>query len=173
MAPLWLILKVSTIVFSATTPASLTLCTAVWPFHWLKGLRGALPTDQISAQLFPKTYAWIERFQQAVSAAAKAQGKPKTLKGPEAAAQIGSSEYAEPEGTVDSNDPSGLQKGQEVTVWPIDTGFNNKDHGKLVALSLSEIVIESSTQEGKIVRVHMPRHGFRVRASENGQSSKL
>jgi len=144
----------------------------VWPFHWLTGLKGALPPDQISAEKFPKSFAWINRFQATVSAAAKSLGRPKTVKGTEAAALIGSSEFAEEIGNVDPNDPSGLKKGQNVEVWPIDTGFRNKDKGQLVALSVSEIVIESKTLDGKIVRVHAPRHGFRVRPSSD-QSLKL
>ncbi len=136
------------------------------------GLKGALPADQISAKQYPKSFAWINRFQATVSAAAKSLGKPKTVKGTEAAASIGSSEFAEESGDVDLNDPSGLKKGQNVEVWPIDTGFRNKDKGQLVALSVFEIVIETKTQDGKTVRVHSPRHGFRVRPS-SGQISKL
>jgi len=86
--------------------------------------------------------------------------------------QISASGFAEAEGEVDSNDPTGLKKGQVVEVWPTDTGFNHKDKGSLVALSGSEIVIESKTQDGKVVRVHTPRHGFRLRSVE-GAGSKI
>jgi len=144
----------------------------VWPFHWLIGLKGALPTDQISAEQYPKVFAWVNRFQKTVSAA-KSLGKPKTVKGTEAARSIGSSDFAEEIGDVDSNDPSGLKKGQNVEVWPIDTGFMNKEKGQLLALSVSEIVIETNTQDGKTVRVHAPRHGFRIRLSSHSQNSKL
>lgn len=136
-------------------------------------MKGALPPDQISADQYPKVFAWINRFQTTISAAAKSLGKPKTIKGAEAAASIGSSEFAEQIGVVDPNDPSGLKKGQNVEVWPIDTGFGNKEKGQLLALSISEIVIEAKTQDGKVVRVHTPRHGFRVRPSRQSQSAKL
>ena len=79
-------------------------------------------------------------------------------------AQISSSGFAEKEGEVDGNDPTGLKKGQEVEVWPVDSGFNHRDRGLLVALSTKEIVIESKTKAGETVRVHAPRHGFRLRA---------
>jgi hypothetical protein len=151
----------------------LTRLIAVWAFHWLDGLKGALPPDQISAQQFPKVYAWIGRFQNAVAAAAKSQGKPKSIKGPEAVVQIGSSEFAEPDCNVDPNDPSGLKKGQHVEVWPTDTGCKNKDQGSLVGLSVDEIVIETKTEKGKTVRVHSPRHGFRVRVAGEGPGSKI
>jgi hypothetical protein len=145
----------------------------VWPFHWLTGLKGALPSDQIFAELYPKVFAWINRFQATVSAATKSLGKPKTVKGTEAVVAIESSGFAEDIGGVDPNDPSGLKKGQKVEVWPIDTGFRNKEKGQLLALSVSEIVIETKTQSGQTVRVHAPRHGFRVRASSQDQNSKL
>jgi glutathione S-transferase len=156
-----------------TEGPSLADIEAVWPLHWLNGLKGALPPRQISAQQFPNVFAWIHRFDKAVSAAARLAGKPKTIKGPEALQQIVSSEFAEAEGSVDPNDPTGLKKGQEIEVWPIDSGFKNKDKGPLVALSGSEIVIETKTKDGEMVRVHAPRHGFRLRSIRKGGSSKL
>jgi len=144
----------------------------VWPFHWLSTLPGALPPGFICPQTFPKAFAWIKRFDTVVRAAAKNAGKPTTLKGDDAMKQISASGFAEAEGEVDSNDPTGLKKGQVVEVWPTDTGFNHKDKGSLVALSGSEIVIESKTQDGKVVRVHTPRHGFRLRSVE-GAGSKI
>jgi len=86
--------------------------------------------------------------------------------------QISASDFAESEGVVDSRDPTGLKKGEEIEVWPVDTGFNHKDKGPLVALSGNEIVIESKTKAGQCVRVHTPRHGFRLR-SVAGAASKI
>jgi hypothetical protein len=145
--------------------------TAVWPFHWLRGLKGALPANIISGQQFPKVFAWIERFDKAVSAAAKKAGKPKTIKGLETLKIVSSSEFAESEGSVDENDPTGLKKGQEIEVWPIDSGFSRKDRGRLVTLDGNEIVIDGKTKDGQDVRIHAPRHGFRVRRA--GKGSKL
>ena len=136
---------------------------AVWPFHWLKTLKGALPQDYISANHFPKVFAWIERFDKAVKAAASKVGKPKSLKGQEAADRISKALHAEPESSIDADDPTGLKKGQEVEVWPIDSGSNHKDRGSLVGLSTKEIVIETKTSNGQTFRVHTPRHGFRIR----------
>lgn len=147
------------------------MSVAVWPFHWLKGMKGALPEDFISGQQFPKVFAWIERFNKATAAAAKTAGKPKTIKGPEALKAISSSVFAESEGSVDASDPTGLKKGQETEVWPIDSGFSCKDRGRLVTLNGTEIVIDSKTQDGQHVRIHTPRHGFRVRSAATG--SKL
>jgi len=84
--------------------------------------------------------------------------------------QISSSGFAEAEGAVDGNDPTGLKRGVVVEVWPIDTGSNHRDRGRLVGLNGGEIVIESQTREGTEVRVHVPRHGFRIRSAEGGAS---
>jgi len=155
-----------------TQQPSLSDIEAVWPFHYLQGLKVALPPDQISAQQYPKVFAWLNRFQKAVSQAKKSNPEL-SIKGREAVSQIGSSELAEPEGVVDSNDPTGLRRGQEVQVWPIDTGFRHKDRGRVLTLTTSEIVIESSTDEGKPVRIHAPRHGFRIKAVGNNANAKL
>lgn len=136
--------------------------SAVWPFHWLKGLKGALPPSFISASQFPKVFLWIERFDKSVSAAAQKAGKPQSLKGLAAMSKVVSSEFVEAEGSVDEDDPSGLKKGDLVEVWPIDSGFRNKDRGALVKLDGKEIVIRTETKEGKEVRMHAPRHGFRI-----------
>ncbi|KAL3424575.1 glutathione s-transferase [Phlyctema vagabunda] len=149
---------------SKTDGPSLADIHAAWPFHWVRGLKGALPESLISPTQFPKVFAWIERFNQATTAAATTAGKPQSLKGAQAATKIGAAEFAEPEGAVDEGDPLGLTKGQEVEVWPIDSGFKNRDRGPLVALNATEVVIQTKTSEGKIVRVHAPRHGFRIKA---------
>jgi hypothetical protein len=130
---------------------------------------GALPPNLISAKQFPKVFAWIQRFDKTVKAAATKRGKPKTVKGDEAASTVGASEFAEQEGQVDSEDPLGLKKGDTVEVFPTDSGSNHKDRGLLVALNGKEIVVESKTREGKTVRVHAPRHGFRVRVVKGSQ----
>jgi glutathione S-transferase len=136
---------------------------AVWLFHWTNGLKGCLPPALISAKQFPKVFAWIDRFDKATKVAAQEAGKPKTLNGPQAEKQISNDQFAESEGDVDGNDPSGARKGDIIEVWPIDSGSSRKDVGKLVALSSHEIVVESKTESGQLVRVHTPRHGFRFR----------
>ncbi|TGO80149.1 hypothetical protein BPOR_1811g00010 [Botrytis porri] len=136
---------------------------AVWPFHWLTTLPGALPTNYISAQQFPKTFAWISRFDQATQLVAKNIPKPKLLSGAEVLEMVSTSDFVETDEHVDSLDPTGLQKEQEVEVWPTDTGMSGRDRGVLVGLTTKEIVIESRTREGVKVKIHTPRHGFRIR----------
>ena len=142
--------------------------TAVWPFHWLITLKEALPPSYISAEHFPKVFAWVARFHKEARESAKTCGKPKTVTGKEAVAIIERSEFVEVEGEVEAGDPLGLAKGDTVEVWPTDSGFNHKDRGSLVSLCGREVVIESKTEEGTTVRVHAPRHGFRVRSAGGG-----
>ena len=139
--------------------------TAVWPFHWLTTLKGALPPHLISATLFPRVFAWISRFDTAVKAAAQQAGKARTVSGEQAMKQISGDVFAEDEAslTVDRDDPTGLERGLVVEVWPVDSGFSRKDRGVLVGLNGSEIVVEGKTGSGETVRIHKPRHGFRLR----------
>lgn len=149
-----------------TAKPSLADIEAVWPLHWLAGMPGALPADQVSEKQFPRVYAWIQRFQKAVSAAKAAQPKPTTVSGEQAQDIITSAPFSEEEGDVDAADGlaafHGLSKGRRVALWPTDTGANHKDVGRLVSLTASEVVIEPEA-EGVQVRLHAPRHGFRVR----------
>lgn len=86
---------------------------------------------------------------------------------------VTSAEFSEQETRVDEDDPLGLKEGQVVEVWPTDTGFRNKDRGRLVGLTKVEVVIEvQSKVGGRVVRVHAPRVGFRVRAV-GGDGSKI
>ena len=147
--------------------------TAVWPFDWLCGMKGALHPALVSSEKFPKVFAWKTRFNEAVSAAKAKGSKPKTFKGVDAVEFVTQAEFAEPEGLVDSNDPLGLEKGQDVESWPVDTGFKHHDRGILVSLTSKEVVLASKSKiEGKEVRIHHPRWNFRTRAA-NGEGAKL
>ena len=140
----------------------------MWPFHWLNGLKGALPPDLISANQYPKVFAWIKRFDAAASSAKLAAGNSETLKGTTALRQIMAAGYFETEKPFDMSDPLGLKPGQNVEVWPIDSGSSHHDFGKLVSLDTQEVVFESQLKVGgKSIRIHAPRNGFRVRASSD------
>lgn len=136
----------------------------MWIFHWLVELEGALPPSLISSEHFPKVYSWIGRFSKAISA--KEPGpKPTTLEGAEAIKHILQANFAEPEGEVDENDPTGLKKNQDVESWPIDSGSNHHDRGRLVALTSKEVVVASQTKvSGKEVHIHHPRTNFTIQA---------
>jgi hypothetical protein len=150
-----------------TEAPSLADIEAVWPLHWISLVPGALPLDQISAVSYPKVFSWIERFKEAVSSAEKALPAPLTVDGEQSLQMSVASSYNEEEGNVDENDfvvkQHGFTKGQLVRVWPTDSGSRHKDVGKLVNLNGTEVVIETIAK-GAAVRVHAPRHGFRVGA---------
>jgi hypothetical protein len=112
------------------------------------------------------------RFQALVRAAKASLPKPLRLTGEQAKAQILNSEFAEELGGVDGSDPSGLKEGDMIEVFPIDSGGANRDKGKLLNLDGKEVVWETETDGVKgMVRVHAPRHGFRVRPV--GKKGKL
>lgn len=150
-----------------TDKPSLADIEAVWPLHWLAGMPGALPADQVSAERFPRVFAWIARFQSSASKAKAAAPKPDTVDGARAQQIIVNAPFNEQEGRVDDGGDGlaafhGLAKGKRVAVWPTDTGANHKDVGRLVSLTPTEVVIEPEAGGGQ-VRLHAPRHGFRVR----------
>ena len=147
-----------------TKEPSLADIEAVWPLHWMVTMPGALPADQGAS--FPRVYAWIERFSAAAGAAKKKLGAVPTVSGEDAQNIILGASYHDAEGDVDTREAlaqfHGLQKGQTVQLWPIDSGFRHKDTGKLVSLTGSEVVIETQAGDAGLVRVHAPRHGFRI-----------
>lgn len=141
----------------------------VWPLYWLIKTPGALPGEYITAERFPKVFSWVERFERAF---AEAQGglsrRPQTVSGEKVAAWLGKAGVEDQdEARVEQTDPvvraQGLYQGQEVLLWPADTGANHKTRGKLVGFTSREITLD--TTEGEVsVRVHAPRRGFRVAA---------
>ncbi|KAH6652683.1 hypothetical protein BKA67DRAFT_592948 [Truncatella angustata] len=145
---------------------------AVWPFHWLSGMPGALPEDVVGPSKFPRVFAWIKRFEKATNARLKEVGKPKKVKGDDAAKIITGSGFVEQEGGVDGNElvakAQGFKTGDSVKVWPIDSGSTHKDTGKLVTFTSTEVVIETQGKAGS-VRLHAPRHGFRITKAEKGK----
>jgi glutathione S-transferase len=156
-----------------TAEPSLADIEAVWPFHWLNSMPGALPKDMFSPSKYPKVYAWVERFQTAVSAAKKRGQKPRVVSGEEAARLVAGAPFNEDVGRdgVDGGDPTsqGLKAGDRVRVWPTDTGRSHKDVGTLLRLDSAEVVIEVATADGTSVRIHAPRHGFAIQKVDSVQ----
>ncbi|RFU72527.1 glutathione s-transferase [Trichoderma arundinaceum] len=141
-----------------------------WSLLWMERVPGAIPEEWISKEIFPKVFAWMERFKDAATQALEDLGTPTTLTGDEAAQLVLGSEYHEVEGQVDEGDAlvqlQGLKKGQLIRVWPTDTGSNHKELGELVSLDAKEVVIEAKAEEGGSVRIHAQRHGFAVTSYE-------
>lgn len=145
---------------------------AIWPLHWLIGLKVALPPDLVSSRTHPRVFAWCDRFDAAIKKAKASMPKPVTMKGDEAISFIRSAPLPHVEFGADpvfEADPTGLKPGMMVESWPTDTGFRNKDYGKLVKLNKHECVIENEMG----LRIHHPRWNFRVRRVEGGSEAKL
>ncbi|KAK2593530.1 hypothetical protein QQS21_008753 [Conoideocrella luteorostrata] len=158
-----------------TPSPSLADIEAIFPLHWMVGVPGALPKDKFSPEVYPKVYAWIGRFDNAVKAAGKKLGKQPKISGEEASKFIVGSQYHESEIGVDKTDHEvvslGLAKGDPVVVGPTDSGRTGIDNGRLVGIGAEEVVYETGGADGA-VRVHAPRHGFRIRKGK-GDEGKL
>ncbi|EFW16237.1 hypothetical protein D8B26_006065 [Coccidioides posadasii str. Silveira] len=146
----------------------------VWVFDWMIGLKGALDPAQISEQTYPITFAWVSRFRKALSAARSTYPMPRTLTGKEALDGLSRADFAEPEGTVDPADPLKLEKGDEVLVFPTDTGVNRRDRGHIVALNAQEVVLQRKTADNRFdVRLHFPRTNFRILKVDRMEGGRL
>ena len=146
------------------------MCKAIWTLDWLNGLKGALPQELISEKQYPKVFAWIARFNDALNAAKAKAPKPATIKGDVAAERILNATFHDKDLGIDTADPLGLQQGAEVEVFPIDSGTKHKDQGHLVGLTQDEVVLGIQAN-GQEMRLHYPRTGFRVREATG--ASKL
>lgn len=94
-----------------------------------------------SKKQYPKLYAWLARFNKAISEAKLAARNPTNLKGPEAIQRIENGRFAGVEPSVATEDPLGFKAGDTIEVWPIDSGFGHKDTGVLLGLSEGEVVL--------------------------------
>jgi hypothetical protein len=130
----------------------------------MRSLPDGLPDAYFSRKRYPKTGAWLDRYEEAVQAAKDAAKSSTTmLSSEDALAQILSSTSFVDDASEVLDNPIGVKKGQQVEVAPIDTGFNHRDVGTLVGLNTQEVVIEkASEKDGKPVRVHFPRWNFSV-----------
>ncbi|KAJ9625033.1 hypothetical protein H2203_004985 [Taxawa tesnikishii (nom. ined.)] len=96
---------------AATREVSLADVEAVWVFDWLLDMK-TLPSDLISADFFPKTYAWIHRFREALRTARSRNSKPVNLAGSDAVAHVASASFNATEAlAVVPVDPLRLKEG--------------------------------------------------------------
>jgi hypothetical protein len=124
---------------------------------------GALPKDVISPTQFPKVFAWIQRFRDALKQAKASAPKQVKVTGEEVIKYMQTAKFAESIGDVAVNDPLKLKAGDEVEVFPIDSGFSHRDCGTLLTLTPNEVVVgKKMNVGGGPIRVHYQRWGFRV-----------
>ena len=154
-----------------------------WVFDWGINMAGDIfvvdedkeaATGDMAGRLgpreFPRIHEWVGRFRTVCEKAEKEnEGARVCGEGSQAedevVRKILSSGYAEPEELpFEVNDVLGLEKGQRVSVAPVDFGAAHADTGVLVGLSRNEVVIEVEVQGGrdKKLRLHFPRIDFRI-----------
>ena len=140
---------------------------AAWVMDFALSLPGAVPEGLISKELFPRVFAWIERFRAAAKRAGevmKEQHKIFTIGGDQALQMTERSRPIDDKRSreIDPHDPTGLKHADEVELHPTDTGFLQKTQGRLIKLTAKEVVISKKAANGREIWIHAPRWGFRV-----------
>ncbi|KAK6432600.1 hypothetical protein LTR95_011231 [Oleoguttula sp. CCFEE 5521] len=134
-----------------------------WIFSWMLSLPNGLPEDFFSTRDYPKTRAWIKRYDEALAAAQKSAPQPTKIKGADALKKITSADFVSDTELQVEEDPTGLTFEEKVEMFPIDTGSKQRDAGRLVILKKSEMAISTRTQKGDAeVRIHYPRFNFSI-----------
>jgi hypothetical protein len=129
----------------------------------------AMPDAFFGTNIYPKTRDWLSRFDSAVATAKESGPQPTKLEGPAAVKQVLSSNFVSDKELKVENDPEGLKEGQDVEMYPIDTGYSRRDKGRLVLLNSNEVAVQSKSAEGgQEVRIHYPRWNFSVKAAVSG-----
>ncbi|KAF2030913.1 hypothetical protein EK21DRAFT_100055 [Setomelanomma holmii] len=133
----------------------------IFMLDFVTGLQ--LPENLISAKTFPRTFAWLDRYQAAVEKAKKSGPEPTALDGQAAADHIHRSEFGRAKVSVDGEDPTGLRDGANVEIFTADWVTEHKDRGRLVGLTADEVTIAVTSKENAVIRVHAPRTGFKIK----------
>ncbi|TEB30237.1 hypothetical protein FA13DRAFT_1734066 [Coprinellus micaceus] len=150
-------------LFDTVTPG-LADISVHFVLAWIKGM----PTSAglFDEKRFPNALKWLNRLSALLKSKKNELGTIVALSGEVAGNDITSSSH-EPDAVVgfDAQEAQRLkvQFGDVVQVAPEDTGRNYPTVGKLVALSLEEVVLEVQAKDGKI-RCHFPRLGYSIRA---------
>jgi glutathione S-transferase len=105
----------------------------------------------------PALAAWFARVD------AMGHGNPTAMDAAEALA-VAAAARPLAEGAVEAGDPSGLRRGERVTVTPDDYALDPVA-GELVALGATDVAIRRHDPQVGDVVVHFPRAGFRVAAA--------
>lgn len=134
---------------------------ACWILDWLFQLPNAYDDVFFNKTKYPKTIEWRERYNAAIAKAKEDAPTPPELEGKDAVAKILKSPLtASP---MVQADPIGMKEGEDVIMYPIDTGYNSKDSGKLVGLTAHEAVVSTKDKSGEHeIRIHYPRWNFEI-----------
>ncbi|KAF2090763.1 hypothetical protein K490DRAFT_71103 [Saccharata proteae CBS 121410] len=146
----------------------------VWVFDWIfhdPFMKDSITTkerEDLEHEL-PRAFRWMRNWRNVISKAAASDlewtSTEKSLEGHDAVAIIVNAGYVEGEGDVDTTDPTGLSRNQVVEVWPTDYGSKAREKGRLVRLTVEEIVLEKQEPEVNGIRLHFPRTGYAIQSS--------
>lgn len=131
---------------------------------WITNL--AVPEGLITAQGFPKVFAWLDRYRAAVAKAKATANGPTALDGQGAADAILRSDFGQSRVSVDPNDVTGLKEGTEVEFYPVDWLTGHRDRGRLVGLTTDEVTIAAPSKKDVEVHIHAPRAGFKIKETK-------
>jgi hypothetical protein len=123
----------------------------------------AVPEGLITAKIFPKVFAWLDRYEAAIEKAKSSAHAPTELDGQSAADAVLRSDFGQSKLSVDPNDPTALKEGTEVEVYPADWLTEHKERGRLVGLTADEVTIAVGSKKDVEIRVHAPRTDFKIR----------
>lgn len=135
---------------------------------WMLSLPNAMPESFFSAERYPRTRAWLSRYENAINRAKQFATQPTELEGPAAIEKTLKSPLNTSADTAGAKltvvkDPSGLKQGQEIEMYPIDTGSTRRDRGRLVHLTSDEVAVSAKSEKGDTdVRIHYPRWNFSI-----------
>jgi hypothetical protein len=152
--------RVESVIFGRRL--TLSALPAAWIFSWMVSLPNAMPDEFFGTKRYPATRAWLSRYDNAIAKAKKEAPQVTELEGAAAVERILASPF-KGEGLRVDSDPLGLKQDEVVSMWPIDTGYDRKDTGRLVKLTADEVAIATkSEQGGKEIRIHYPRWNYTV-----------
>jgi hypothetical protein len=141
---------------------TLFVVPAAWIFSWMVSLPNAMPDEFFGTKRYPAARAWLSRYDAAIAKAKDEAPQVGELEGPAAVENILASPFEDEDLRVES-DPLALEKDEVVSMWPIDTGYDRKDTGRLIKLTADEVAVATkSEQGGKEVRINYPRWNYTV-----------
>lgn len=147
-------------------------------------LRGALAGSDITATTFPKTFAYISRFNALLPRPKAVSVAVPKIKGPEAKEIILSYNDQKSLGSsatgnigVLGDGLSGVMFGEEMEITPVDTGKEHPQRGRIRELSkeiaVLEVVPMGECNGKRALRLHFPRKGYTIKGLGAGGNARL
>lgn len=137
------------------TVADLHLLFVVqWVLH---GHHGAEP--EVNRDLYPEVYGWVDRVNGELAKKRSGMGKPGKISFEQVKKQLLSRSSVDASQHDTSEESSGLVKGAQVSVTPIDTGKTHPQVGELQFINDAEVCLKTSAG----VFVSFPRLNYAIK----------